>query len=1057
MSRSQIALSACITVLLAGFSGLGLSAEDATPKTLTLTVLDESGTPIPNAKFSYSGDPKPHDGSGYRRYTETDGDGRFVMEFKSDGPQKQLNIFIEPHGYVFFLAAWGDYSGNVETDPIPAEFSVKLEKAQTVGGIVLDDNGKPLADVSVEFTMSWGKRSRVKQPDFYVHGARTKTDANGVWKYESVPFELLGSDIGVTFEHPDYMKTTKQFKLSDLVPTSEGQFARSVPLEQGITIKGRVTNTDGKPVAGVVVAGNYDEYGVARRTKTDENGDYTLKNWAESRNAYVGVWKAGMMAALKNFPIEKGSSPVVDFTMKPAGKPVTIKLVNKAGEPIEGFSLAIERWGNRRMPDDFLLTGEHGRPRTDANGRWTWNEAPEEEVVFDMFFNENHMDVRKKSVVPRDEEHVFVSEDPINISGTVTDAETGEKIPAFNVYFGRKFANNPQIYWTIMRGAGAGGTYRVGDNDVTLDVAVKVEAEGYETAVSRDIAFNEGKITIDFALQKLSQEKAKGIYGTVLLPNGEPAADVSVAMATHGNGRPYIMNGRLYQEQKPYTILTGKDGKFKYSYIDFEAESQGRYYASPDRQKVDFLLFFLHDSGFRRLTQQEWESLDADKTVTLQPWGRVEGIVKVGTQPGKNLPIQCDFTFDNERFMSGNVPYVILQYGTTTDESGKFSLERLPPSFVTVSRTAIFNDTGHGHTSTSFHSAEKIELKPGETATVTLGGVGRPVVGKLAPSPEFVTPPDWTFSHIECTPTLEKVKNPPGVLQELREKMMPKEILNEMNPMKQMELSKAWNETEEGKEFKAVYDELTKDYKEVGERNDVKRAQRRVCAVAKDGTFRLDDIFEGDWTLQVQLDSPPPSTDSCGPGERIGMLEHHFSVAAVPDGVSDEAFDIGTLEVKQLAKQNPMPQVGETAPEFEVVKIEPIAEDGEFEETKEKLRLSDFKDKYVILDFWAMWCGPCLAKVPELKTLYEKIKDDDRFVMIGISLDNAGSEETLGKFVARREMTWLHGLSGDWNSDMARSYGINSIPALLLIGPDGKVLLSNPPLPELSQRIDELR
>ena len=77
--------------------------------------------------------------------------------------------------------------------------------------------------------------------------------------------------------------------------------------------------------------------------------------------------------------------------------------------------------------------------------------------------------------------------------------------------------------------------------------------------------------------------------------------------------------------------------------------------------------------------------------------------------------------------------------------------------------------------------------------------------------------------------------------------------------------------------------------------------------------------------------------------------------------------------------------------------------------------------------------------------------------MIGISIDDAGSEERLGKFVARQEMAWLHGHSpGSWDSMAARTYGVNAIPALLLIGPDGKVLLSNPNMDELAKTIEAL-
>jgi len=355
-----------------------------------------------------------------------------------------------------------------------------------------------------------------------------------------------------------------------------------------------------------------------------------------------------------------------------------------------------------------------------------------------------------------------------------------------------------------------------------------------------------------------------------------------------------------------------------------------------------------------------------------------------------------------------------------------------------------------------------IKLEPGETATVTLGGFGRPIIGKLVPAAEFETPPNWSFAIATCQLTPEPLDffGMQAGIEKLREEMMPKELLEAPkegeDQEKRIERFRAWNESEDGKKFHAAINEMIKDTNAAQERNNEKRDKAQAGAVASDGTFRIDDVQEGNWTLTIQLDSPPPP-DQCGIGERIGTLEYQFSVPAIPGGVSDEPLDIGTLEVNRVVPQNPFPQVGEAAPEFEIVKIEPLAADEKYEDTGEKLRLSDYQGKYVILDFWATWCGPCLAKLPELKTLYEKIKDDDRFVLIGISLDEAGSEEMLGKFIARREMPWLHGLAGAWQSDTARSYGIQSIPALLLIDLDGKVLLSNPSMAELAKKIDELR
>jgi thiol-disulfide isomerase/thioredoxin len=528
--------------------------------------------------------------------------------------------------------------------------------------------------------------------------------------------------------------------------------------------------------------------------------------------------------------------------------------------------------------------------------------------------------------------------------------------------------------------------------------------------------------------------------------------------ATHGNFLQ-IDNGRLPGAGRlPYTVSTDQEGRFQFPHIDFEEIARGRHFP-PNRQRIDFVLLFLHDSGFKRLTQQDWEALDAGsnegKTVTLQLWGRVEGTVRVGTQPGKSLPIWCRTSFNEEWAGYGNEPYVFMDYRTTADESGQFSFDRVPPSFIRASRAITFGD---GRT-TGSHQTGSIVLNPGETVTVALGGVGRPIIGQLVPSQEFETLPDWTFARIECTPMPERDERPN--ITELIEKMAPKELVAQFDPVKWAE----WLETDDGKKFQAALDELTDAVRTTQERNRTIAAKRRVSAVDEDGTFRLDDIFEGNWTLKVTLTPPLPAEGWARMtaeqiremNEPIGTLEYEFTVAAVPDGVSDEPLDLGTLEVRRIVPQNPFPRVGEAAPEFEIAKIEPLAADGEYEDTGARLRLSDYRGKYVILDFWATWCGPCLAKLPELKTLYERIKDDDRFVLLGISLDEADSETMLGRFIARREMPWLQGLAGAWQSDTARSYGINAIPALLLIDPDGKVLLSNPSVAELARTIDELR
>ena len=414
-------------------------------------------------------------------------------------------------------------------------------------------------------------------------------------------------------------------------------------------------------------------------------------------------------------------------------------------------------------------------------------------------------------------------------------------------------------------------------------------------------------------------EKEPVIHGTVLGLDGRPLAGVDVAMSTHGGGWPQIRNGRLAQRREPYTISTDRNGRFEFAHIDFEEKAKHAHGCPDDRPIMDFILLFLHDDGFLRLTQPEWEALGENKTITLQPWGRLEGTVKVGTQPGKNLRIVCAASFDNEgRPFFSNEPPVVMDYdAVTSDESGKFVFERLPASFVRVSRSIIFSVTeqttssggpGFGFAMRSHNSlgshGKIIELAPGETATVTIGGVGRPVIGRLTLSSELRelfgegTEPDWNFSHIVCAPVLEKFDHAAHNerMFELVGSMIPKEINEESDPEK----VEKWLETEDGKKFLETLRELeTTAWQTFNARNRAREAMTRACAVAADGTFRLDDVPEGDWVLTVWLEprSAPAAREIPPPPGGRWRLTHELRIAPIPGGQSDEPFDIGTLEI----------------------------------------------------------------------------------------------------------------------------------------------------------------
>ena len=124
-----------------------------------------------------------------------------------------------------------------------------------------------------------------------------------------------------------------------------------------------------------------------------------------------------------------------------------------------------------------------------------------------------------------------------------------------------------------------------------------------------------------------------------------------------------------------------------------------------------------------------------------------------------------------------------------------------------------------------------------------------------------------------------------------------------------------------------------------------------------------------------------------------------------------------------------------------------------------KTKLEDFKGKYVYIDVWATWCGPCRAEIPFLKKT-EEMYHDKNIVFVSISVDVDKDHDKWKNFVTEKQLGGVQLIADkNWNSDFMASYGINSIPRFILIDPNGKVVKANaarPSSPQLKEELDKL-
>ena len=364
---------------------------------------------------------------------------------------------------------------------------------------------------------------------------------------------------------------------------------------------------------------------------------------------------------------------------------------------------------------------------------------------------------------------------------------------------------------------GQDGTYVIQLPKQALPRVVQVEADGYYPEISRSFEERQEEDTADFAL-----DRGEPVTGLVRAPDGQAATNAEVALCAATEG---VILGKARFVDPDRSNIAATD-------------AQGRFLFQPRRDAK--IVAATHEQGY---AEMRFEEFQRSKVVRLKPWGRVAGVLELGGHKGTNELIQL------VRLGSLGPLLALNSFTTLTDAEGRFALDDVPPDQLLIGRF-IHSQFSHGRL---------IQVLPGDTTQVALGGNGRTVIGRVAAADGREL--DWDSAQ---PPAFLHPKQPPPAIP-------PSGDAGSTNAW----LRAFWN-SDEGKARQVA---------------DV----HYVLQIDAGGAFHVENVPAGSYECEIHYHEPAPQSGE--PDVCRGILRKEIEVAPLLANHPALPCDLGTLTI----------------------------------------------------------------------------------------------------------------------------------------------------------------